>query len=188
MAETYNAFDADDERREIFLQGPQVHLDTGVPVFDRQGNPLVFSVGIVDPTQATEGEGTRIAKWPPDPARVAHHSGNDFAYFRLGGIYLIKAEAQFELGTGDPLGILNTLRARVFDPDEPLAAVDRDVILQERLFELTNESKRRTDLIRHGKFTMAWSFKAAGAPHLVLMSIPQTQLDANPNLKQNPGY
>ena len=80
------------------------------------------------------------------------------------------------------------LRARVFEPDEPLLAIDRDAILQERLFELTNESKRRTDLIRHGRFTLAWSFKDAGAPHLVLMSIPQTQLDANPLLTQNPGY
>ncbi|MCH8935952.1 MAG: RagB/SusD family nutrient uptake outer membrane protein, partial [Gemmatimonadetes bacterium] len=126
--------------------------------------------------------------WPPDPNRVAQANGNDFAYFRLGGIYLIKAEAQLEAGTGDPLGILNMLRARVFDPDKPLAAVDRDVILEERLFELTNEAKRRQDLIRHGKFTLAWGFKDAGASHVVLMSIPQTQLDANPLLVQNPGY
>ncbi len=70
LAETYNAFDADDERREIFLEGPQIHLDTGVPVFDRQGNPLVFSVDIVDEPQAGEGEGTRILKWPPDPNRA----------------------------------------------------------------------------------------------------------------------
>ena len=191
LAETYNAFDADDERREIFLQGPQVHLDTGVPVFDRQGNPLVFTVDIIDETQAGEAEGTRILKWPPDPNRVSFENGNDFTYFRLGGIYLIKAEAQLELGTGDPLGILNMLRARVFDPGAPnraLTAIDRDVILEERLFELTNESKRRMDLIRHGKFTLAWGFKDAGASHVVLMSIPQTQLDANPLLTQNPGY
>jgi hypothetical protein len=188
LAETYNAFDADDQRREIFLAGPQVHLDTGDPVFERGGAPLVFTVDIQDPTQATEAEGARIIKWPPDPDRVAQESGNDFAFFRLAEIYLIKAEAEFELGTGDPLGTLNMLRARVFEPDEPLAAVDRDAILQERLFELTNEAKRRLDLIRHGKFTDPWSFKTQGAPHLVLMPIPQPQLDANPDLTQNPGY
>ncbi len=189
LAETYNAFDADDERREIFLEGPQVDLDTGVPVFERSGAPLIFTVDIIDETQAGEGEGTRVMKWPPDPARVAQESGNDFAYFRLGGIYLILAEAEFERGNaGTALSLLNTLRARVFDPDEPLASVDRDVILQERLFELTTEAKRRTDLIRHGKFTQAWSFKQAGAAHLVLMPIPQPQLDANPMLVQNTGY
>ena len=190
LAETYTAFDADDERREIFLEGLQVDLVTGDPVFDRQGNPLVFTVDIVDPASATEAEGTRIMKWPPDPNRVAHESGNDFAYNRLGGIHLIKAEALNELspGSAEALQLLNTLRARVFEPDEPLTAIDRDVILEERLFELTTETKRRQDLIRHGKFTLAWTHKPAGAAHLVLFSIPQPQLDANPLLVQNPGY
>jgi hypothetical protein len=190
LAETYTAFDADDRRREIFLEGPQVNLDTGEPAFERNGTPLIFTVDIIDATQAGEGEGTRINKWPPDPDRVPHNHGNDFAYFRLGEILLIKAEALNELnpGSGEALALLNTLRERVFEPDEPLAAIDRDVILQERLFELTGEAKRRLDLIRHGRFTQPWSFKQAGASHLVLMPIPQPQLDANPMLAQNPGY
>ncbi len=190
LAETYNAFDADDARRDIFLEGPQVNVETGEPVNDRQGNPLVFTVDIQDETQAGEGEGTRILKFPPDPDHVAQDNGNDFTYFRLAEMYLIKAEALNEQspGSGEALGLLNMLRERVFDPDEPLAAIDRDVILAERLFELTGETKRRQDLIRHGKFTAPWSFKSAGAAHLVLMPIPQPQLDANPLLVQNPGY
>ncbi len=198
LAETYNAFDEDDERREIFLEGEQVNLDTGEPVFERGGAPLDFTVGIIDETQAGEAEGTRVIKWSPDPNRFEVHAGNDFAYFRLGEILLIKAEAQLEIGMGDPLGLLNTLRARVFEPDKPLTTIDRDVILEERLFELTTETKRRQDLIRHGLFTgvsavcrscnATWLFKPAGAPHLVLMPIPQPQLDANPMLAQNPGY
>ena len=195
LAETYNAFDADDQRREIFLEGLQVHLDTGEPVCERPGCaqggvPLVFTVDIIDETNAGEGEGTRIMKWPPDPNRVAQESGNDVAYFRLGGIYLIKAEALNELspGSGAALQLLNTLRARVFDPDKPLTTINRDVILLERLFELTNEAKRRQDLIRHGKFTLAWEFKQAVASNFVLMPIPRPQLEANPMLTQNPGY
>jgi hypothetical protein len=189
LAETYSAFDADDERRQIFLEGPQFHVETGDPVFERNGAPLIFTVDIVDETQAGEAEGTRIMKYPPDPNHVSQNNGNDFAWFRLGEMYLIKAEASFELGNApEALALLNTLRARVFEPDEPLAAVDHDVILQERLFELTGEAKRRQDLIRFGRFTQAWSFKAQGAPYLVLMPIPQTQLDANPLLVQNTGY
>ncbi len=84
--------------------------------------------------------------------------------------------------------LVNTLRARVFDPDEPLAAIDREAILQERLFELTAEAKRRQDLIRYGRFTDAWFAKDQTAAHLVLMPIPQPQLDANPELTQNAGY
>jgi hypothetical protein len=189
LAETYNAFDADDIRRQIFLEGPQVNLETGQPVNERDGTPLVFTVDILDETQAGEGEGTRMVKYPPDPNHNAQNNGNDFTYFRLGGIYLIKAEASLEAGdAGTALTLLNTLRARVFEPDKPLPSVDRDVILSERLFELAGEAKRRQDLIRHGKYTDAWSFKTAGGAHLVLMPIPQQQLDANPMLVQNTGY
>lgn len=190
LAETYNAFDADDQRLGQFLVGPQVDLDSGEPVNDRPGNPLVFTVDIQDETQATEGEGVRILKYPPDPARNAQYNGNDYVWFRLGEILLLKAEALNEItsGSGEALALVNTVRERVFEPDEPLAAIDRDAILAERLFELTTEGKRRQDLIRFGRFTEPWSFKDAGAPHLVLFPIPQTQLDANPELMQNPGY
>src|SRR2546425_519275 len=66
LAETYNAFDAADQRRNIFLVGPQKNLETGVLVNDRTGKPLVFTTTIADATQATEGEGARIYKWPFD--------------------------------------------------------------------------------------------------------------------------
>lgn len=189
IAEAYTAFDADDQRREMFLVGPQVDLDTGQPAEDRQGNPLVFTVDIQDATQASEAEGPRYLKYPPDPDRNSQYNGNDFAWFRLAEIYLIKAEAELEMGNAGPaLTLVNTIRERVFDPDEPLGALDRDAILQERLFELAGEAKRRQDLIRHGRYTDAWTFKQAGGSERVLMPIPQAQLDANPELTQNPGY
>lgn len=195
LAETYNTFDPDDMRTEIFLAGPQVNLDTGQPTTNRAGDPLVFTPEIEDIFQATEGEGVRILKWPPDPNRVAEHNANDVAYFRLAEMYLIKAEALNELGnTAAAVDIVNTLRARVFEPDEPISAGDftqatfRDRILRERLFELTAEAKRRQDLIRHGQFTQAWAFKPETEPFRILFPIPQPQLDTNPELVQNPGY
>jgi hypothetical protein len=194
LAESYNQFDPADGRDSIFLVGPQVNVETGAPVNDRAGQPLVFTPSIADANAATEGEGVRIMKWPPDPGHVQQDNGNDVAYFRLGEIYLIKAEAAFELGnTAEALNLINTLRARVFEPDQPLATVDRDVILRERLFELTAEAKRRQDLIRHGKFTNQWSTtmlngKVQREPYRILFPIPQTQRDANPLLDQNPGY
>ena len=189
LADAYNQFDADDQRRAAFLVGPQVNVETGLPVTDRAGVPLNFTVNINDATAAQEHEGARFLKWPPDPAHSQPDNGNDFAWFRLAEILLIKAEAQFELGnTAGALLILNQLRARVFEPDEPLLTVTRDIILRERLFELAAEGKRRQDLIRHGKFTQAWTFKPASAAYKILMPIPQTQLDANPLLVQNPGY
>jgi hypothetical protein len=191
LAQTYNAYDANDQRRQMWLAGPQTNVETGAPVNDRSGNPLVFTTTINDITAATEGEGPRFYKYPADPNRPEGQlNGNDYASFRLAEIYLIKAEALNEqtAGSAAALALVNTLRARVFNPAQPLAAIDRAALLRERLFELAAEARRRQDLIRHGRFIEAWEFKTAGTPNLILMPIPQTQLDANPLLVQNLGY
>jgi hypothetical protein len=197
LADAYRAFDADDERREVLLQGQQYCVDPngcgsvafGGAVNDRTGAPLVFTIDIADATAATEGEGTRIMKYPPDPDHVAEQNGNDFVYFRAGEMVMIKAEAELAKGNAAAaLTLVNQLRARVFEPDEPLGSIDQDGILRERLFEFTGEAKRRQDLIRFGRFTQAWAFKTATEAHKVLMPVPQPQIDANPLLVQNPGY
>ncbi|MDH3497847.1 MAG: RagB/SusD family nutrient uptake outer membrane protein [Gemmatimonadota bacterium] len=197
LADAYRAFDADDERRDVFLEGQQYCVDPngcgsvafGGAVDDRSGAPLIFTVDIADETAATEGEGTRIMKYPPDPDHVAQDNGNDFVYFRAGEMVMVKAEAELASGNAaTALTLVNQLRARVFQPDEPLASIDQDGMLRERLFEFAGEAKRRTDLIRHGKFTQAWAFKPASDARTVLMPIPQPQIDANPLLQQNPGY
>ncbi len=195
LAETYFAFDAADQRRQVFLAGPQFNVETGKPVTDRAGNPLIFTPGIIDITQAKENEGVRITKWPSDPSHVQQNNGNDYAHFRLAEIYLIKAEALNELGnTPGAVALVNTIRARVFSPAQPLnagaftQATFRDQILKERLFELIAEGKRRQDLIRMGKYNLPWAFKTASAPYKIVMPIPQTQIETNPLLKQNAGY
>jgi starch-binding outer membrane protein, SusD/RagB family len=191
---TYRKFDDDDLRKTIFLEGPQNHLVTGDPVNDRAGVRLNYTVDFADITQATEGEGARVYKWPFDPNRVGTNHGNDFPIFRLAGMYLIKAEAANELGRpAEAVALINTVRERVFDPDEPLTAglsqaEVRTAVLDERLFELMDEAKRRADLIRHGQWTAESYEKPAREGYRVLMPIPQTQLDANPLLEQNPGY
>lgn len=194
IAETYFAFDPADQRRQIFLEGRQFNLETGAPVLDRTGNPLIFTPEIADVTNASEGAGVRIAKWPVDPNHVNQDNANDFAHFRLAEIYLIKAEALNEQGqTAAAIPLVNTVRARVFSPAQPIAAGAsqaelRTLILNERLFELTAEGKRRQDLIRAGKFTAPWFNKQQREAYRILMPIPQTQIDTNPLLKQNAGY
>ena len=191
LAQTYNAFDPADKRRNMFLVGPQVNVETGAPALDRAGNPLVFTTTIANVTSATEGEGARIYKWPADPAHIAQNNGNDFAWFRLGEIYLIKAEALNDQtpGSATALGLLNSLRART-DPVAPALAgpITLDMILNERLFELNSEGKRRQDLIRFGKYTAPNDFKVQTEAFRVVMPIPQTQIDANPLVTQNDGY
>ncbi len=205
LAQTFNAFDPADKRRNAILIGPQRDVLTGALVTVRvnnacpaytPANALVFTDSIGNIRSATEGEGPRLYKWPADPAHVSQNSGNDFAWFRLGEMYLIKAEAQHVLGQDGPaLTTLNTLRNRTDPVAPPLAAVSDTVILRERLYELFGEVKRRQDLIRFGKFTNRTDApsglvggKVAGADYYVLMPIPQSQISANPQLSQNPGY
>ena len=191
---TVRKFDAADRRAAVFLQGPQVSVLTGQPVNDRSGVRLNYSVDIPDITQATEGMGARVYKWPFDPNRTTTNHGNDFPMFRLAEILLIKAEALNELGrTAEALALVNQIRARVFTPPKPLPAgltqaQMRQAILDERLFELLDEGKRRQDLIRHGRWLAEGWNKPADGAHEVLMPIPQTQMDANPLLVQNAGY
>jgi hypothetical protein len=196
-AQSFNAFDSTDKRRQVVLIGRQHDVLNGDLVNDRAGNPLIFTDTIHNIHSATEGEGGRIYKWPADPAHVAQNSGNDFAWFRLGEIYLIKAEAQFDLGNpATALTLLNQLRARRDTVAPPLLGpVTLPVILKERLFELLGEGKRRQDLIRFGAYTsrlddpsLIGGKTAAVADYYVLAPIPQTQIDANPLLTQNPGY
>jgi hypothetical protein len=195
IAETYNAFDPADRRREMFLVGQQVSFNTGQPITDRAGNPLVVTVDINNVEQAREHEGPRFNKFPPDPSAPAGDAmPNDFPFFRLAEMYLIKAEAQNELGqTGAAVTQVNLVRARQFNPPKPLSAglsqdELRTAILNERLFEFAAEAKRRPDLIRFGKYTETRRFKSQREAYRVLFPIPQTQIQANPLLTQNPGY
>ena len=194
LAETYNAFDPADKRDVMWLVGQQYSFNTGQPITDRTGNPLIFTPEIKNIEQATEGEGVRFNKFPPlpdAPAGDAHP--NDFPFFRLAAMYLIKAEALNEQGNaGAALTQVNLVRARAFSPPKPLAGLSgaslRAAILNERLFELAAEAKRRQDLIRFGRFTEARRFKALREPYRVLFPIPATQIQSNPKLTQNAGY
>ena len=207
IAETYNTFDEDDPRIGIFAIGQAINYDTGQPINNRQGEPLIFQLEFPaadgpgeNVNNTTEGGGVRIVKFPPDPALTASingNHGNDYPYFRLGEMYLIRAEARFEQGDEDgALEDINTLRDRVDAPE--LDSIDREAILNERLFELTYEARRRQDLIRSDEsigggsgnlFTRGWSFKDASEPYRVIFPIPQQQIDASDGtLTQNAGY
>jgi hypothetical protein len=205
VAETYAAFDpADTRRASFFAVGQQRSFTTGAEINDRAGAKLVFTETIADPTKANENEGPRLIKFPPSPSPSDGDSHpNDYPFFRLAEMYMIKAEALNELGrTAEAINLVNQLRARAFATPKPLSpamsqAEARQAILNERLFEFVGEAKRRQDLIRMGglpgvaprfSFTGARSFKQPSEPFRVLFPIPQTQLQTNPLLQQNPGY
>jgi starch-binding outer membrane protein, SusD/RagB family len=127
----------------------------------------------------------------------------DFPVFRLGEAYLIYAEAVLRGGGGtraQALSYVNALRERAYggtsgDITDPQLTLP--FILAERGRELLWEAHRRTDLVRFGLFTgnsYLWAWKGGVAVgqatdgHLNLYPLPESELIANPNLKQNPGY
>ena len=123
----------------------------------------------------------------------------DFPLFRLADVYLMYAEATLRGGGGseaEAINYINMLRERA-DNFGTVTSIDLDFILDERSRELYWEGHRRTDLIRYGKFSdgdYVWPWKGgvkegtSTSGHFDLFPIPSTDLNANPNLVQNPGY
>lgn len=65
----------------------------------------------------------------------------------------------------------------------------RDHILQERLWEFWFESKEREVLIRHNKFVSNAQARGVAAQNFHrLFPLLQNEIDANPNIEQNPDY
>ena len=127
----------------------------------------------------------------------------DFPVFRLADAYLMYAEAHLRGGGGTAataVGYVNELRERAYgDASANIteAQLDLTFVLGERARELWWEGHRRTDLIRYGLFTSGdyvWSWKGGGQTGVAvqdfrnLYPLPASELLANPNLAQNPGY
>ena len=169
-----------------------------------------FNEGEPDFIATTTKTGWRCWKWSSlksDGTILDRNSDNykfsssDFPIFRLAEMYLIYAEADARLHGGTTtdataLGYIKALRDRagVEMPD----AVTLDWLLDERARELMLEGHRRTDLIRYGYFTSAsfpWAGKGGVAngkislpAYRTLYPILTSDINANNNLKQNPGY
>lgn len=182
-----------------FLIGRQYNLTTDEPLNARNPStaPLTFTKGVKlsEPDPNTlEVTGVRVVKYPYDYIHKDAQSDNDYVMFRLGDVLLMKAEAILRGGTGTAAGpygstaleIVNYLRNK--RGTSALAAINLDVMLDERGREMYWECWRRNDLIRFGKFLSAWQEKGPSDPRNLLFPIPSNQLAVNPNLEQNPGY
>jgi len=127
---------------------------------------------------------------------------NDIFLMRLAEAYLIYAEAEARaagLNVTQTTGTayINKLRERANNTNLK-GSYTLDEILDERARELYFEGVRRTDLIRYGYFggntSYTWQWKGgvqSGGQFEAnknLFPIPTTELGANTNLKQNPGY
>jgi hypothetical protein len=185
--EAYNRFAANDPRRAFFWTDGQTLEVTSIGDFSKG----VLAPKFENVTSTGAGGSNKT------------HVDTDFPVFRLGDAYLIYAEAVLRGGGGDratALGYINALRQRAFG-DASANITDADLtlpfILDERGRELLWEAHRRTDLIRFHLFTggdYLWAWKGGAAGGVAtegfrdLYPLPASELTANPNLTQNPGY
>jgi hypothetical protein len=139
------------------------------------------------------------------PGSNLTYSDIDMPLFRLSEMYLIYAESVLRGGTGGSsataLSYINMIRSRAYGGGAAgnitSTQLTTDFILDERGRELYWEGFRRTDLIRYGLFTSSsyvWPFKGGVkngtgvGDFRNIYAIPDADVAANPNLKQNPGY
>lgn len=147
-------------------------------------------------------DGLSIVKWSnvrSDGGAV--HGDNfcdtDIPLFRLGEIYLTRAEALYRLGDKEnALKDIQKLQERAHRKNVA-KSIDLNTILDEWCREFYLEGRRRSDLVRFDLYTSSqylWSFKG-GQPngvgvdsHYNIYPIPSTEISGNHNLHQNPGY
>lgn len=159
--DAYALFDANDARKTVF------------PTGTRGGVPAVF-----------------VNKYP-----AISGDRSDTKVLRLSDVYLIAAEASLPANELDALTYLNAIRTRRnATPSASTGAQLFEDIINERRIELAAEGDRYMDLMRLKRDVV----RSANYPSSIrlipysnfrrVLPIPQNEMDANPNMVQNPGY
>jgi tetratricopeptide (TPR) repeat protein len=181
VKEFVDLYDSDDNRKDKSI------LYKGGPEFDEQEYKSSYSTTgynvrkFLVPKSISPDYDTNPANWP---------------VLRYSDVLLMEAEALTELNRSEEAFVpLNKVRERAgLLPLSNLHQTQlRESIRKERRIELAFEGSRWFDLIRYdnGQYALPF-FQSIGktnftAKHL-LLPIPQKEIDANPNLTQNPGY
>jgi len=200
-------------REGMFLYGYLTYNEGKNKITSTKGNDLYIrdQVGWFDdlapdkvPTDLTsnmnhadQNSGVYFVKYPFYKTVDTHKIESDYAEVRLAEVYYALAECKFR--KGDKTGaekVLNTVRKRYFPagsislyPENGSKLTEAEM-LDEWGREFLGEGRRRTDLIRFGKFNTAtwWDKTADTDNHTEIFPIGQEVLGVSPQLKQNAGY
>ncbi|RMF30894.1 MAG: RagB/SusD family nutrient uptake outer membrane protein [Bacteroidetes bacterium] len=215
LQEFYEAFDDEDVRKGSFITGPQFSL-TGERLMDESweqpdpnnpdkpvdpdGAPLTFTPEVNELAPfALRQAGARIGKFEFAIGSTPNLD-NDYPIFRYAYILLIKAEALWrqDNGSAEALALVNQVRERA--GLDMLTSLTEDDLYWEIRREMCFEAFARPVMLRFNRYNDEWWGKTADAndvnngetaildPHVNIFPIPESQLNANPNLVQNPGY
>lgn len=146
---------------------------------------------------ADHNSGVFALKYPFYPSSDDNRITSAYAEIRLAEIYYSLAECKYR--AGDKAGasvLLNDVRKRnypanstsLYNPDG--SELNDQEMLDEWGREFLIEGRRRTDLIRWGKFNSGtwWDKKPDADNHTEIFPIGINVLNTNRKLKQNPGY
>lgn len=187
--ELYDQFHPNDTRRDVNIRFKFTNPTTG--------EVLTSSIPL-------------FGKYWKDGITAANQCDINMHIIRYADALLMYAEALNETDNQlQALQVLNRVRKRAFKDDsgnfEPMSKeAFRTTILNERRLEFPLEGHRWFDLVRTGTFIQRMkehaAYEAAIAEsnkteiaanikeHMILMPIPLSELDLNPELEQNPGW
>jgi tetratricopeptide (TPR) repeat protein len=192
----YNSFETDDLRKFATVIGPgDTHPDPLMQIKDHPANVGINTCGTVaKPWLKQSNAGYFCVKTWRDPQLQGNSFGTIFGgqnqiLARYGESLLSLSECYFQLGqTAKALTTINLIRTRAGLPSKN--AITITDILDEYRHELAGEFTQWFLYRRTGKATEYMLLRTgktipAGRE---LMPLPKSQIDANPNLKQNPSY
>lgn len=185
----------EDLRRKSFLYGQQ---------YDKSGNPIYFIEGLNQDTAwfiytpevenyrgRKRWEGARFCKYEYQPNLEYYVTDmeNDYVLFRYADVLYTKLEALYRMGRASEIiddPDLQKIRTRAGLEPYTIADLTDDELLDEFGREFALEGRRRQDQIRFDDWGRPWWNKPASGPNARLFPIPQTVLNTNTNLEQNP--
>ena len=185
-----------DDNLDVFLSPSYKLLATYNQLTDIRYPAFFFN----DRSVATSREPWKVNKYP---GQTATNRFNNVKVFRTSEMYLILAEAQAELNDlSSGASSLNAVRAARITGYVPVTTFTKqeliDAILLERYKELAFEGHRFFDLKRRELPVVRGDQDitvGAAVPKTLnvtdrqyALPIPSTELFANPNIQQNPGY
>lgn len=187
----YKLYSEEDKRRNV----------TFVRNFTSPSNGRRYGIPFVKPLVPGDSVVFWNKFWDPDVQATMGQSAANVHIIRYSDILLIHAEAENELNgpTAKAYKSLNIVRKRAGLPDlQPGLSKDefREAVYLDRRLELCFEYSRWFDLIRQrdaaGNGVLVRNLHTVGKTNTTdknyLYPIPQSELDNNPLLTQNPGW
>jgi len=159
------------------------------------GQPLADKVSNMN--HADDNSGVWLTKYPIYPTADVNKLASAYAEIRYAEIYYSLAECKYRAGDKAAAAVLlNAVRKRNYpEGSTSLYATDGSQLtdiemLDEWGREFIGEGRRRTDLIRWGKFNTGtwWDKEPDADDHTKIYPIGKNVRNLSPNLKPTPGY